>query len=62
MNHRSERHAALDRFCCDSRCSQGDECPQFPRPAESKSWRYADYAVFGIALLCLVGWLAGVFA
>ncbi len=30
--YKSERHRALDDFCCNGDCNQGRTCPREPRP------------------------------
>jgi hypothetical protein len=33
--YKSERHYALEDFCCNGDCSQGRACPRDPRPESS---------------------------
>ncbi len=58
-----ERHAA-HYICTSDACNQGRiSCP-VPQACEvsERSWFWNDLTVIAIGALCLIGWIAGVFA
>jgi hypothetical protein len=52
--YKSERHYALDDFCCNGDCNQGRSCPREPRVVVSDaSWFWSTLMVSALGVLGL---------